>query len=64
MKKRMTSYNFYCCVEGCEKIRNGQSQYCAEHQAKYSYEKSEHKLTGKEWQKYWFWLKKEAKKWE
>jgi hypothetical protein len=31
MRKRMTSYNFYCCVEGCEKIRNGQSQYCISH---------------------------------
>jgi hypothetical protein len=25
-------YKFFCCVEGCGRVRNGSSTYCADHQ--------------------------------
>lgn len=39
--KKQVERNWYCCVEGCEKIRNGASEYCINHQAKKKYEKSD-----------------------
>lgn len=34
-------WNFFCIVKGCGRVRNGISKYCAYHQSKPTYIKSE-----------------------